>query len=90
MAEKKELINLGEHSALRGVRTVAELDVPSRPPRTGTRGSFYRWYQQYQQEGEQWLEPHPSKRWQFWNRVPEAVCEQIVQLALAHPEKSAR
>ena len=54
------------------------------------RSSFYRWYHQYQQEVEKGLEPQPSKRRQFWNRLPEAVCDQIVRLALAQPDKSAR
>ena len=81
-AEKREIIDLVEHSALPVGRALAELDVP--------RSSFYRWYQQYQQEGEQGLEPQPSKRRQFWNRIPGHVCNQIVQMALAQPEKSAR
>ena len=81
-AEKREIIDLAEHFTLPIGRTLAELDVP--------RSSFYRWYQQYQQEGEQGLEPQPSKRRQFWNRLPEPVCDQIVRLALAEPEKSAR
>ncbi len=59
-----------------------ELDMP--------RSSFYRWYRQYQQDGQKGLEPQPSKRRQFWNRLPEPACDQIVQLALAEPEKSAR
>lgn len=48
-AEKREIIDLVEHSALPVGRTLAELDVP--------RSSFYRWYQQYQQEGEKGLDP---------------------------------
>lgn len=63
-------------------RTLVELDVP--------RSSFYWWYQQYQQEGEQGLEPQPSKRRRFWNRLPEPVRDQIDRLALEEPEKSAR
>jgi len=50
----------------------------------------YRRHQQCQQEGEVGLEPQPSKRRQFWNRRPEPVCDQIVQLVRAHPEKPAR
>ena len=56
-AEKREIIDLVEHSALPIGRTLAELDVP--------RSSFYRWYQRYQQEGEKGLESQPSKRRQF-------------------------
>ena len=81
-AEKREIINRVEHSALPIGRSLAELDVP--------RSSFYRWYPQYPQEGVQGLEPQPSKHRHFWNRLPEAVCDQIVQLALAQPEQSAR
>ena len=53
-AEKREIINLVEDSALPIGRTLAELDVP--------RSSFYRWYQQSHREGVQGLEPQPSKR----------------------------
>jgi putative transposase len=81
-AEKHEIIHLVEHSALPIGHTLAELDVP--------RSSFYRWYQQYQQDGQKGLEPQPSKRQQFWNRLPEQVCDQIIQMALAQPDKSAR
>ena len=38
------MIHLVEHSALPIGRTLAELDVP--------RSSIYRWYRQYQQDGQ--------------------------------------
>jgi len=81
-AEKREFIDLVEHSGLPVGRTLAELDVP--------RSNFYRWYQQSQQEGEKGLEPQLSKRRQFWNRLPEPVCDRIVPEALVQPEQSAR
>ena len=81
-AEKREIIHLVEHSALPVGRTLDELDVP--------RSSHYRWYRQHQQDGQKGSEPQPSRRRQFWNRIPEPVCDQIVQMALAQPEKSAR
>ncbi|MCX6071954.1 MAG: helix-turn-helix domain-containing protein, partial [Chloroflexi bacterium] len=80
-AEKQELTHLVGHSALPVGRTLDELDVP--------RSSFYRWYQQYQRDGEKGLPP-PSKRRRFWNRLPKPVREQIAQLALAQPEESAQ
>jgi putative transposase len=64
-AEKREIIHLVEHSTLPVGRTLAELDVP--------RSSFYRWYRQYQQEGEKGLEPQPSRRQKFclsWRTRP--------------------
>jgi len=80
--EKLEIIHLVEHSNLSVKRTLAELDVP--------RSTFYRWYGQYQEDGPDGLrDQNPNPR-QFWNRIPEQVKEQIVDLALEHPEKSSR
>ena len=80
--EKRELIHLVEHSVLPVRRT---LDALGLAPST-----FYRWYEQFQADGEAGLASKPSTRRQFWNRIPETVQQQIVQLALAHPEQSAR
>jgi len=80
--EKREIIHLVEHSNLSVKKTLRELDVP--------RSTFYRWDAAYQEEGEAGLldkRPHPK---QFWNRIPETVRQQIVDLALEHPDKSSR
>jgi len=82
VAEKREIIDLVEHSRLSVAQTLAELAVP--------RSSFYRWYQRYRAEGAPGLTPHASSPRQFWNRIPESVQTRLVQLALAHPELSAR
>ena len=81
-AEKLEIIHLVEHSNLSVKRTLEELDVP--------RSTFYRWYQQYQEEGETGLiiqRPNPR---QIWNRIPLQVKQQVVELALQHPDRSPR
>ena len=52
--------------------------------------SYYRWYARYQADGAKGLEPLPSQRRQFWNRIPEPVQGQIVKLALEQPEQSPR
>jgi putative transposase len=80
--EQREIIHLVEHSALSVKRALAELDVP--------RSSFYRWYQRYQADGVQGLQPQPSQRRRFWNRIPEPVRQEIVELALAQPDQSPR
>ena len=80
--EKREIIHLVEHSELPMKRTLDELKVP--------RSSFYLWYQKFQEEGEEGLidrRPNPS---QFWNHIPQAVREQVVKLALEHPDRSSR
>lgn len=80
--EKGEIIHLVEHSNLPVRRTLQELDVPA--------SSFYRWYAQYQAEGAEGLVEQRPVRRQFWNRIPEEVRRQVVELALDNPERSAR
>ena len=80
--EKREIIHIVEHSQLSVTQTLKELDVP--------RSSFYRWYGDYLEEGEEGLiDKRPQPR-QFWNRIPDAVRKQVVELALEHPDQSSR
>ena len=80
--EKLEIIHLVEHSNLSVKRTLAELDVP--------RSTFFRWYGQYQEDGPDGLSDQKPNPRQFWNRIPEQVKDQVVDLALQNPEKSSR
>jgi len=81
-AEKMEIIRLVETSDRSAKQTLAELDVP--------RSSFYRWYQRYQAEGYDGLaEQKPGPR-QFWNRIPQAMRQHVVEVALAQPDQSPR
>ena len=81
-AEKMEIIHLVEHSNLSIKKTLEELDVP--------RATFYRWYLNYQGEGFPGLANKKPRARQIWNRIPAGVKEQVVELALVHPEKSCR
>ena len=81
-AEKMEIIRLVESSDRSVKQTLAELDVP--------RSSFYRWYQRYQAEGYDGLaEQKPGPR-QFWNRIPQAMRQHVVEVALERPDQSPR
>jgi len=80
--EKCEIIHLVEHSEISVRKTLRELDVP--------RSTFYRWYASYQEEGETGLIDKRPRPRQFWNRIPETVRQQVVDLALEHPDKSSR
>jgi len=81
-AEKLETIRLVEGSSLGVKRTLAELDVP--------RSTFYRWYRAYVERGPEALaEPDPKRRC-FWNRIPQAERDQVVEVALARPELTPR
>lgn len=81
-AEKREIIHLVEHSALSVKKTLDELQVP--------RSTFYRWYKQYLQEGDAGLVDHRPNPHQIWNRIPQEVKQQVVELALEHPDRSPR
>jgi putative transposase len=80
--EKMEVIHLVEHSNVSITKTLEELDVSS--------SSFYRWYERYQEEGLDGLINRKPQQQQFWNKIPQTVQEQIVDLAITHPDKSAR
>jgi transposase InsO family protein len=71
-----------EGSSLPVKQTLAELDIP--------RSTFYRWYERYLQLGDAGLVDRQPQQRQFWNRIPEPVREQVVQIALEHPELSPR
>jgi hypothetical protein len=75
-AEKMEIIRLVEESELPVKRILAELDVP--------RSTFYRWYDRYKVAGYEGLADRKAGPRQFWNRIPDAVREHVVQ-SLADP-----
>tara|TARA_B100002003_G_scaffold115258_1_gene106537 strand:+ start:455 stop:1501 length:1047 start_codon:yes stop_codon:yes gene_type:complete len=81
-AEKMETIRIVEGSALSVNRTLKELDI--------NRSTFYNWYHKYHEYGYEGLadkRPNPNR---FWNKIPENVREQVVDIALEVPEKSPR
>jgi len=80
--EKMEIIHLVEHSDLPVKQTLEKLQVP--------RSTFYDWYRRYQELGPDGLKPKLSQSDQFWNRIPDPVRKQIVQLALEYPDESPR
>jgi transposase InsO family protein len=81
-SEKLEIIRLVEQSHLPVRRTLDQLGV-SRP-------AFYRWYDLYRRFGEVGLEDHRAGPRRVWNRVPEAVRGQVIDLALERPTLSPR
>src|SRR6202048_3366293 len=81
-SEKLEIIRLVEQSHLPVRRW---RPTPGILPMT-----FYRWYARLQGGGPEALEDKPSRPKRVWNRIPDDVREQIVQLALDEPELSPR
>ena len=81
-AEKREAIRLVEGSDLSVRRTLRELQIP--------RTTFYRWYRRYRAEGLDGLQLQPSAARRHWNRIPSAIRQRVVDLALAAPERTPR
>jgi len=80
--EKLEIIRLVERSHLPVRRTLDKLGVP--------RPTFYRWYDLYRRFGDAGLEDRQGGPRRVWNRVPETVRGQVLDLALEQPELSPR
>ena len=81
-SEKLEIIRLVEGSHLSARQTLAMLGIP--------RTTFYRWYDRYLQRGEAGLKDQSPKPQNVWNRIPDAVRDKVVKLALAETELSPR
>ena len=81
-SEKLEIIRLVERSHLPVRRTLTQLGIP--------RATFYRWYEMYQSGGPEALEDRSPKPHRVWNRIPDKVRGQILDLALNQPELSPR
>ena len=81
-SEKIEIIRMVEQSHLSVRRTLEKIGIP--------RATFYRWYDLYQSGGPEALEDRAPRPNRVWNRIPDAVRQQIVQLALDQPELSPR
>lgn len=81
-SEKLEIIRVVEQSHLPAKRTLDMLGIP--------RTTFYRWYDRYLSLGEVGLQDRSSQPGRVWNRIPDAIRRQIIDLALEEPELSPR
>src|SRR6266576_2089666 len=72
-SEKAEIIHLVEQSHLPAKRTLDKLGIP--------RATFYRWYDRYREGGLEALADHRSRPDRVWNRIPDDVRRQIIDLA---------
>jgi len=81
-SDKVEIIRLVEQSHLPTRRTLKMLGI--------SRASFYRWYDRYETGGPEALSDRPSRPNRVWNRIPDEVRSEIIELALDQPELSPR
>jgi transposase InsO family protein len=80
--EKLDIIRIVEQSHLSVKRTLDRLGIPRR--------TFYRWYNRYLDGGSEALEDRPSAPSRVWNRIPGAIQDQLIELALEQSELSPR
>jgi transposase-like protein len=81
-SEKLEIIRIVERSHLPARRTLEQLGIP--------RATFHRWYDRFLTGGVEALKDRRPRSGRVWNRIPDEVREQIVELALDRPELSPR
>ena len=81
-SEKLEIIRIAEQSHLPARKTLQQIGVP--------RTTFYRCYDCYTSGGLEALGDRPSRPNRVWNRIPDKVRQQIVDLALEQSELSPR
>jgi len=81
-AEKLEIIRLVEQSHLPVRRTLDKLGI--------AKTTFYRWYDRYQAFGVAGLEDRNSNPGRVWNRIPDDVRADIIDLALDETDLSPR
>lgn len=80
--EKYEIILLVESSEIGVNRTLKEIGIH--------KSTFYNWYNRYLDNGFDGLAPQPGSRNTFWNKIPNKIRTEVVNLALDYPEESAR
>ena len=81
-SEKLEIIRLVENSHLSARRTLQKLGIP--------RSTFSRWYDRFLAGGVDALEDCKPRPKRVWNRIPDQVRDQIVELAVNEPDLSPR
>jgi len=81
-SEKLKIIRLVEKSHLPAKQTLDRLGI--------ARPTFYRWYDLYQRFGEDALEDRRPGPKRAWNRIPEEMQDNILDMALERCELSPR
>jgi transposase InsO family protein len=81
-SDKLEIIRIVEQSHLPAKRTLDHLGIARR--------TFYRWYDRFREGGPEALADRPSAPGRVWNRIPDAIHEQIIEMALEQSELSPR
>lgn len=80
--EKEEIIKIVDQSDISANRTLKELGINKR--------TFYNWYNKYLKYGSEGLEPKNKGRKQTWNRIPDELRQEVIDIAEEFEYLSAR
>ena len=78
------------HEKLEIIHIVEQSHLPAKQTLGIARRTFYRWYDRYLEGGPEALADRPSAPSRVWNRIPDAIHDQIIELALDQSELSPR
>jgi len=81
-SEKLEIIQLVERSPLSVRRSLAKIGIP--------KSTFYAWLDRYHVGGFDALDDRRPRPRRVWNRIPDPIRQDIVELALEESELSSR
>ncbi len=81
-SEKMEIIRLVEGTELSVRATLRQLGIP--------KSTFYGWYQRYLTAGFDGLRDKKPARAAGWNRIPKAIKDEVLDLALERTDLSPR
>ncbi len=81
-SEKLEIIRLVERSSRPAKWTLDKLDIP--------KSTFYRWYDRYLEGGADALADRAPMPRVVWNRIPDTIRHELLNMALEHSELSPR
>lgn len=80
--EKYEIIRLVETSEINVNRTSIKIGIH--------KSTFYNWYGKYKEGSFDGLAPRPRARNIYWNKIPDKVHTEVIDMALDNHEESSR
>lgn len=80
--EKYEIIRLVETSEIGVNRTLKEIGLH--------KSTFYNCYGKYREDGFDGLAPKSRARNTYWNKIPDKIHTEVIDMALEYPEESSR
>ena len=82
--------NTDDQAVCFGEERVTSITAPRFAKLAIPRATFYRWYDRYSRGGPEALNDRQPRPDRVWNRIPDAVRDNLIELALDQPALSPR